>query len=196
MIRLMVVDDHAETRQEIVKQLTQGGLLKVVAEAATSHDAWQVASQILPDIVLLDLHLPGLYNTFELLKRFGQLKRSKVVIFASQGKASEVQDLLDAGASGYVLKEDPPALLKMALLMVSKGSKWVISPSLPRHLTRLTAQERTILRYLTMRGKLTTAAERMGISQEELNGIVNHLVEKLELDDSDKLLRWAKKHGF
>jgi DNA-binding NarL/FixJ family response regulator len=192
----MVVDDHAETRQEIVTQLTQGGLLKVVAEAATSHDAWQVASQILPDIVLLDLHLPGLYSTLDLLKRFGQLKRSKVVIFASQGKASEVQDLLDAGASGYVLKDDPPALLKMALLMVSKGSKWVISPSLPRHLTRLTAQERTILRYLTMRGKLTTAAERMGITQEELNNTVNHLVEKLELDDSDKLLRWAKKHGF
>jgi two-component system, NarL family, nitrate/nitrite response regulator NarL len=192
----MVVDDHADTRQEIVKQLTQGGLLKVVAEAETSHDAWQVASKILPDIVLLDLHLPGLYSTFDLLKRFGQLKRSKVVIFAGQGKASEVQDLLDAGASGYVLKDDPPALVKMALLMVSKGSKWVISPSLPRHLTRLTAQERTILRYLTMKGRLNTAAERMGITQEELNNTVNHLVEKLELDDSDKLLRWAKKHGF
>ncbi len=193
----MVVDDHADTRQEIVKQLTQGGLLKVVAEAETSHDAWQVASKILPDIVLLELHLPGLYSTLDLLKRFGQLKRrSKVVIFAGQGKASEVQDLLDAGASGYVLKDDPPALLKMALLMVSKGSKWVISPSLPRHLTRLTAQERTILRYLTMKGRLTTAAERMGITQEELNNTVNHLVEKLELDDSDKLLRWAKKHGF
>ena len=192
----MVVDDHAETRQKIVEQLTQGGLLTVVAEAATSHDAWQVASQILPDIILLDLHLPGLYNTFDLLKRMGQLKRSKVIIFASQGKAAEVQDLLDAGASGYVLKEDPPALLKMALLMVSKGSKWVISPSLPRHLTRLTAQERTILRYLTKKGKLSTAAERMGITEVELNDIVNHLVEKLELESSDKLLRWAKKHGF
>jgi DNA-binding CsgD family transcriptional regulator len=84
----------------------------------------------------------------------------------------------------------------MALLMVSKGSKWVISPSLPRHLTRLTAQERTILRYLTMRGRLTTAAERMGITQAELDNTVNHLVEKLELENSDKLLRWAKKHGF
>ncbi|MBU6450432.1 MAG: response regulator transcription factor [Cyanobacteria bacterium REEB67] len=192
----MVVDDHAETRQAVIEQLTQGGLLKVVAEAETSHDAWKVASQMLPDIVLLDLHLPGLYNTFDLLKRFGQLKRSKVVIFASLGKAAEVQDLLDAGASGYVLKDDPPALLKMALLMVSKGSKWVISPSLPRHLTRLTAQERTILRWLTQKGKLSTAAARMGISEGELSDIVNHLVEKLELESSDKLLRWAKKHGF
>jgi DNA-binding NarL/FixJ family response regulator len=192
----MVVDDHAETRQAVIEQLTQGGLLKVVAEAETSHDAWKVASQILPDIVLLDLHLPGLYSTTDLLKRFSQLKRSKVIIFASQGKAAEVQDLLDAGANGYVLKDDPPALMKMALLMVSKGSKSVISPSLPRHLTKLTAQERMILRYLTKKIKLPAAAERLGIPEVELNGIIEHLVEKLELEDSAKLVRWAKKHGF
>jgi DNA-binding NarL/FixJ family response regulator len=196
MIRLMVVDDHTQTRKDIIEQLSAGGLLKVVAEAETSHDAWIVASQILPDIVLLDLHLPGLYNTFDLLKRFSQLKRTKVVILSGLAKASEVQDLLEAGANGYVLKSDAPALIKMALLMVSKGSKSVISPSLPRHLTRLTAQERTILRYLTMRGKLASAAERMGISEAELDDLLNHLTEKLELESPEKLLRWAKKHGF
>lgn len=196
MIRLMIVDDHAPTREQVAAQLTTGGLMKVVAEAETSHEAWLTASKILPDIVLLDLHLPGLYSTVELLKRFSQLKRTKVAIFAGQSKASEVQDLLEAGASAYVLKEDPPALIKMALLMVSKGSKSVISPSLPRHLTRLTAQERTILRYLTMRGKLSTAAERMGLSQPELEDLLNHLVEKLELESPEKLLRWARKHGF
>lgn len=192
----MVVDDHVETRQQAIANLTQGDLLKVVAEAETSHDAWKIASQILPDIVLLDLHLPGLYSTVDLLKRFGQLKRTKVVIFAGQGKASEVQDLLEAGASGYVLKTDAPALMKMALLMVSKGSKSVISPSLPRHLTRLTAQERTILRYIAMKGKMGKAAERMGISEAELTDLVEHLTEKLELESPDKLLRWARKHGF
>ncbi|MBX9942011.1 MAG: response regulator transcription factor [Candidatus Obscuribacterales bacterium] len=192
----MIVDDHAQTRAEVGEKLAQGGLIKVVAEAETSHEAWVTASKILPDIVLLDLHLPGLYNTVELLKRFSQLKRTKVVIFAGQSKAAEVQDLLAAGASGYILKEDAPALVKMALLMVSKGSKSVISPSLPRHLTRLTAQERTILRYLTMKGKLSTAAERMGISQQELDELLEHLVEKLELESPEKLLRWARKHGF
>jgi len=192
----MVVDDHNAVRAEIVKHLSQGDLLKVVAEADNSNDAWKVAAQILPDIILLDLHLPGLYSTFDLLKKFSQLKRAKVVIFASQGKAAEVQDLLEAGASGYVLKDDAPALIKMALLMVSKGSKGVISPSLPRYLTRLTVQERTVLRYMTMKGRLLKAAERMGITEEALADVVNHLVEKLELESSDKLLRWAKKHGF
>ncbi len=192
----MVVDDHVAVRAEIVGHLSQGDLLKVVAEADNSNDAWKVAAQMLPDIILLDLHLPGLYNTFDLLKKFSQLKRTKVVIFASQGKAAEVQDLLEAGASGYVLKDDSPALIKMALLMVSKGSKGVISPSLPRYLTRLTVQERTVLRYMTMKGKLLKAAERMGITEQALADVVEHLVEKLELESSDKLLRWAKKHGF
>lgn len=192
----MVVDDHTETRQQIISALTQGDLFKVVAESETSHDAWKTASQILPDIVLLDLHLPGLYSTFDLLKRFGQLKRTKVVVFAGLCKASEVQDLLEAGASGYVLKTDAPALIKMALLMVSKGSKSVISPSLPRHLTRLTAQERMILRYIAMKGKLAKAAERMGLSEPEFEELVGHLTEKLELESPDKLLRWARKHGF
>jgi hypothetical protein len=49
---------------------------------------------------------------------------------------------------------------------------------------------------MTMRGKLLKAAERMGISEQELTDLVDHLVEKLELESSDKLLRWAKKHGF
>ena len=107
-----------------------------------------------------------------------------------------MQDLLEAGASGYVLKEDSPALLKMALLIVSKGSRAVISPSLPRYITRLTLQERTLLRYLVLKGRLAKAAERLGISDQEVQDLVQHLAEKLELESSDKLLRWAKKHGF
>lgn len=196
MIRLMVVDDHAPTRKAVIDELVQGGMIQVVAEAETSHDAWTTASKILPDIVLLDLHLPGLYSTVDLLKKFGQLKRTRVVILSGIAKASEVQDLIDGGANGYVLKTDPPALIKMALLMVSKGSRSVISPSLPRHLTRLTAQERAILRHLTVRGKVASAAERMGLSQDELDQLLEHLVAKLELETPEALLKWARKHGF
>jgi len=47
-----------------------------------------------------------------------------------------------------------------------------------------------------MKGKLSTAAERMGISQQELDDLLEHLVEKLELESPEKLLRWARKHGF
>lgn len=192
----MVVDDHIPTREHIIKELTTGGLIEILCQTGTSDEAWRLAQQLLPDMVLLDLHLPGLISTEDLLRKLGGLPNVKVVIFASKAPAADVLDLLDAGAAAYVLKEDPSALIRMAILMVSRGSCGVISPSLPRHLTRLTPDERLILRHLTKRGKLPKAAERIGIPQAELEETAIHLAGKLELDSIEKLIKWAKKHGF
>jgi DNA-binding NarL/FixJ family response regulator len=156
----------------------------------------KAAKDLLPDVILLDLHLPGLIGTVDLIKRMTALRNVRVVMFASQGKPSEVQDLLDAGAVGYVLKTDAPALIRMALLMVMRGSKGVVSPSLPRHITRLSPDERSVLRSITMRGKLNKAAERLGISEAELLEIVEGLMAKLELEKPEQLVKWAKKQGF
>ena len=196
MTRLLVVDDHIQTREEIVRELSTGGVIKIVGQAGTSDEALKMARELLPDIVLLDLHLPGLISTVDLIKRMTALRNVKVVMFASQGKASDVQDLLDTGAVGYILKSDSPALIRMALLMVMKGSKGIVSPALPRHITRLTPEERSVLRHITMRGKLAKAAQRMGMEEDRLNSIVAALCDKVELDSSEKLIKWAKKHGF
>ena len=196
MIRLLVVDDHVATREQAVNDLCAGGLINVVGQAGTSDEAYKLANQLLPDIVLLDLHLPGLLGTFDLIKKLTALKNVRVVMFASQGKASEVQDLLDAGAAAYALKTDPPALLRMSILMVSRGSKNIISPLLPKNLLRLSAQERSILKEINKRGGIPKAAERMGLSAYDLDQILYHIANKLELESNDKLVKWAKKHGF
>ncbi len=195
-MRLLVVDDHIPTRQEIVRELSTGGVIEIVGEAETSDQALKAAKDLLPDVVLLDLHLPGLIGSIDLIKRLTALRNVHVVMFASQGKPSEVQDLLDAGAVGYVLKTDAPALIRMALLMVTRGSKGVVSPSLPRHITRLSPEERSVLRSITMRGKLGKAAERLGISEVELMETVEGLMAKLELEKPEQLVKWAKKQGF
>ncbi|HEY9731667.1 MAG TPA: response regulator transcription factor [Drouetiella sp.] len=195
-MRLLVVDDHIPTRQDIVRELRTGGVIEVVGEADTSDQALKAAKDLLPDVILLDLHLPGLIGTVDLIKRMTALRNVRVVMFASQGKPSEVQDLLDAGAVGYVLKTDAPALIRMALLMVMRGSKGVVSPSLPRHITRLSQEERSVLRSITMRGKLNKAAERLGISEAELVEVVEGLMAKLELEKPEQLVKWAKKQGF
>ncbi len=196
MIRLLVVDDHIPTREAAVQELQTEGIIQVVGEAETSDEAYKAASQLLPNMVLLDLHLPGLMSTHDLIKRMVTLKNVHVIIYASQSKASEVQDLFDLGASAYVLKTDPWPLIKMSILMVSRGSQGIISPSLPKNLTKLSAQERSVLRQVTKRGGPSKAAERMGITDYDLQKILEHLVERLELDNTDKLLKWAKKHGF
>lgn len=196
MIRVLVVDDHEPTRTEIVRQLATGGVIQVVGEAETSDQAYKEAQRLLPDVVLLDQHLPGLLTTLDLLRRLTALRNVKVLIYAGQARAAEVQDLLESGAVGYILKTDPAALVRMAILMVSRGSRSVLSPALPRHLTRLTAQERLVLRHLTRRGRLPQIAERMGISEAELEKVTEHLCTKLELASPPQLIKWAKKHGF
>jgi DNA-binding NarL/FixJ family response regulator len=196
MIRLMIADDHAPTREQAVQELQVDGVIKVIAQAETFDETLKTAQQLLPDILLLDLHMPGLTNVYELLKRVSSLRNVKVIMYAGEANAAEVQDLLDAGAYAYVLKTDPPALVRMTMLMVSRGSRGVISPSLPRHLTRLTPQERSVLRHITKRGRFPQIAERMGISEEALRELLDHLSKKLELNSTAQLVKWAKKHGF
>jgi DNA-binding NarL/FixJ family response regulator len=196
MIRLLVVDDHIPSREAAVSELNTDGIIQVIAESETSDEAYKMAAQLLPDIVLLDMHLPGLISSEDLLKRLVQLKNVKVIVYASHNKAAEVQDLFDAGAVAYILKTDPWPLVKMSILMVSRGSHGIISPALPKNLTRLTQQERNMLRQVTKRGGLPKAAERMGINEYDLTKILEHLAEKLELENPDRLVKWAKKHGF
>jgi DNA-binding NarL/FixJ family response regulator len=196
MIRLLVVDDHKQTRDQIIGQLTEGGLIRVVGEAETSDQALKVSEQLLPDIVLLDLHLPGLIGSIDLVKRLTHLRNVKVVAFASQSRAADVQDFLEAGASAYILKEDSLELIKMSLLMVSRGKHNVLSPALPHQVTKLSTQERQLLREVTQRGKLAKASARLGIPESELSETLHKLAQKLELHDAEALIRWAKKQGF
>jgi DNA-binding NarL/FixJ family response regulator len=196
MIRLLVVDDHQQTRSTIISYLAEEGLINVIGEAETSDQALKMSEQLHPDIVLLDLHLPGLIPSIDLVKRLTALRNVKVIAFASESKAADVQEVLAAGASGYVLKNDPPALLRMSLLMVSRGSKNILSPSLPRNVTRLTSPERTLLKEITKRGGISKAAGRLNLPEDELNGTLTELSAKLELGDLESLLRWAKKNGF
>jgi len=196
MIRVIVVDDHHESRQRIIGELKAGNLINVIGEAQTSDEALQLSEKLLPDVVLLDLHLPGLLNSVSLVQKLSALRNVKVLAFADNNKAAEVQDLLEAGASGYILKSDSSVLTRMSLLMVARGSKNILSPALPRQINRLTSQERTILRYTSRATKPEKAATELGITEAQLNDALSHLATKLDLGTIADLKKWAKKNGF
>lgn len=196
MIRLLVVDDHSPTRLATISQLTAGDLIEVIGEAETSDQALKLSEKLLPDIVLLDLHLPGLISSVDLIKRLTALRNVKVIAFASQVVGAEVADLLDAGAAAYILKSDASALIRMSILMVSRGSRNITSSAVPREISKLTAPERILLKEITKKGKLQKAAERMGVPESSLLETVNQISQKLEINDAEKLIKWAKKQGF
>lgn len=196
MTRVLIVDDHHDSRTQIIDNLKAGNLLEVIGEAQTSDEALQLAEKLLPDIVLLDLHLPGLLTIPVLIQKLSALRNVKVIAFADISKGAEVQDLLEAGAKGYILKSDSSVLIRMSILMVARGSNDIISPALPRQINRLTSQERTILRYVTHTTKLEKAASDLGISEGQLTAALSHLAEKLDLGTIADLKKWAKKNGF
>lgn len=196
MIRIIVVDDHNESRQRIIGELKAGNLINVIGEAQTSDEALQLSEKLLPDVVLLDLHLPGLLSPTSLIQKLSALRNVKVLAFGDNNKASEVQDLLEAGASGYIVKSDNSVLIRMSILMVARGSKNILSPALPRQINRLTSQERTILRYTGRTTKPQKAAADLGITESQLNDALAHLATKLDLGTIADLKKWAKKNGF
>lgn len=196
MIRVLVVDDHASTRQQIINELKSGNLINVIGEAETSDEAYSKAEKLLPDLVLLDLHLPGLLTPFNLIQKLTALRNVKVLACAPVAVGADVQDLLDSGASGYIIKSDPPALMRMAIVMVARGSNDIISPQLPRQITHLTQEERTILKQVSNNSKLDKAAAQLGVSENRLTATLLHLAEKLDLGTVANLRKWAKKNGF
>ena len=129
-------------------------MIDVIGEAQTSDEALQLSEKLLPDVVLLDLHLPGLLTPTSLIQKLSALRNVKVVAFADNNRAAEVQELLEAGACGYILKTDSSVLIRMSILMVARGSKNILSPALPRQINRLTSQDHTILRYVSRTTKL------------------------------------------
>jgi DNA-binding NarL/FixJ family response regulator len=196
MIRVLVVDDHASTRQQIINELKVGDLINVVGEAETSDEAFARAEKLLPDVVLLDLHLPGLLTPFNLIQKLTALRNVKVLVLAATGVGADVQDLLESGASGYILKSDPLALVRMAIVMVSRGSQDIITPELPRQINHLTQEERAILKQVSNNSKLDKLASQLGISENRLTSTLLHLAQKLDLGTVANLRKWAKKNGF
>lgn len=196
MIRVLVVDDNQESRERVIPVLKTGDMITVIGEAQTSDEALQMADKLLPDVVLLDLHLPGLLTPPSLIQKLSALRNVKVIAFADNNKASEVQELLEAGASGYILKSDSSVLIRMSIIMVARGSKNVLSSTLPRKINHLTSQERVILKYVIHSNRIEKAASELGISEGQLNAALSHLADKLELNTVDELKKWAKKNGF
>ena len=196
MTRLLIVDDNQESREQIIPELKTGNLIVVVGEAQTSDEALKMAEKLLPDVVLLDLHLPGLLPPASLIQKLSALRNVKVIAFADNNKAAEVQDLLEAGAGGYILKSDNPVLIRMSILMVARGSKNILSPALPKQINQLTSQERVILKYVSRASKIEKAANDLGISESQLENALSHLATKLDIGSSTDLKKWAKKNGF
>ena len=118
--RILVVDDHPLTRDALASLLTQGGF-DVVGEAADGAEALALAHELQPDLVLLDLSMPGLDGLSALPRLRAAAPDCEVVVLTASGTEEDLLAAIRAGAAGYLLKSEPPERIVAFLRGVANG---------------------------------------------------------------------------
>lgn len=208
-IRILIVDDHAILREGVRALLSVHQDLEVVGEAGDGQEAIGAVERLDPDVVLMDIAMPGLggiETTIELKK---QGRRAKVLILSQYEDREYVRRLLKAGVSGYVLKKSAGAELAGAIRAVHRGGL-VLDPEVARvamaesgptaeaggdPYESLTDREKQVLKLVAEGKSNKEVAEVLGISVKTAMSHREHVMEKLGLHNRTELVRFAIKRG-
>jgi DNA-binding NarL/FixJ family response regulator len=192
--RVVVVDDHTLFREGVRSRI--GDDVEIVGEAGTVGEAVAVIREELPDVVLLDVHMPDGGGLAVLAGVAPQLPGVRFLALSVSDAPADVIDLVHAGASGYVTKTIEPAELAAAVRRVASGEA-VFSPSLAGfvlddpELATLTPREREVLRLIARGYLYKEAALELGISPKTVEHHVSSVLRKLQLSNRHQLSRWA-----
>ena len=125
LIKVMLVDDHAVVRAGYQMLLKNTPEIAVIAEADNGEEAYQLYSAHSPDVVVMDLSLPGI-GGIEVTKRIiSRDHKAKILVFSMHEETIFVEQALQAGASGYITKSSDPQLLVEAIKKLSNGEKYI-----------------------------------------------------------------------
>lgn len=124
-LRILVVDDHVSTREEVCALIRRENDMRIVAEAGTGEEAVGVVGTVQPDVVVMDIALPGMTGVEATEDIMRQVPTAHVVALSNHGGRKLVQAVLDAGGLGYVRKEHAFEELLPAIRSVAKGEKYL-----------------------------------------------------------------------
>jgi two-component system nitrate/nitrite response regulator NarL len=208
-IKVLIVDDHPVVRKGLWSCLSTKDTLKIVGEAVDGDDAIHKVRELLPDIVLMDLHMPkkdGLEVTDALRKEAPQVK---VIILSMQGTRDSVLRIIKAGARGYVLKDAPTDELVRAIESVHGGEAFFSPPvaqiALNQYvtesdkgdpLTRLSEREREVLGLIAEGKSNKEIAMHLGIGVRTTETHRERIMRKLDIHSVAGLTKFAITHGI
>ena len=197
-IRVLVADDQSMVRAGFRMLLTGEPGIEVVAEAGNGREAVEKAARFDPTVILMDIRMPELDGLEATRRILAANDRARILILTTFDLDEYVYEALSAGASGFVLKDDPPEQLLAAIRTVAAGDA-LLSPTItkrvidqftriprpmpPKELGDLTAREHEVLRLIA--GGLSNAeiAQELYISDTTVKTHVTHVLQKLNLRD-------------
>ena len=211
-IRVLIVDDHALVRDGVRALLSTAGDLEVVGEAEDGNAGVRETRRLDPDVVLMDVAMPGLGGLEATISIRAENRRAKILVLTQYDDREYVARFLKAGVSGYVLKKAAGAELVSAIRAAARGGL-VLDPEIARGAfldarkpsvegmrddpyERLTDREKQVLRLVAEGKSNKEVAELLGISVKTAMSHREHLMEKLGVHDRTALIRFALKRGI
>jgi two-component system, NarL family, response regulator NreC len=203
VIRIVIVDDHAVVRSGLRLLLEAESDLEVAAEAGDAREAVLTVRAEKPDVVLLDVTMPGESGIEALPKLLHEAPETKVLVLSMQDDPRYVREAFAAGASGYVLKEAADAEVVGAVREVAAGNSYVHPTLGARMITAeaearaaaesdpLSDREREVLRLLALGHTNQEIAKQLFISVRTAETHRAHIMQKLRLSTRAELVRYA-----
>jgi NarL family two-component system response regulator LiaR len=205
LISVLIVDDHAVVRQGLRLLLDAQSGITVVGEAADGPMAIQMARQLEPDVILMDLLMPGM-NGIETMRHLQKLElNSKVLVLTSSLEDQLVKQALQAGAHGYVLKASRAMELVQAIGRVAQGisaldpaAAQVLMHQVQGHdpLETLTAREREVFDVMARGMNNAEIADHLSVSEATVRTHIANILDKLALRDRTQVTIYALKRGL
>lgn len=210
MVTIVVVDDHQMVREGLIKLLESRGDLSVIGEAADGEEAVEVVLDKRPDVVLMDINMPGI-SGIEVMRRLGKTGcESKILFLSMHENRRRVDEVLRAGASGYVVKNSASTDLYRAIDAVRAGTSY-LSPTITQQLvdalarpteagssgiSTLTEREQQVLRLVAEGLSSREIAADLGLSLKTVDSHRSNLMEKLDIHKVSGLVRFAIRAGL
>jgi DNA-binding NarL/FixJ family response regulator len=202
VIRVLVVDDHAVVRQGLASMIATTDDLECVGAAADGGSALDMVRRLLPDVVLLDLSMPGT-DGIAVLHSLAASSAPRVLVLTSFGDPELVLEALHAGADGFLLKQSEAETILDGVRAIASGGSPVdprVTPALLADLRDrgqgelLTEREREVLELLRQGLPNKSIARRLRISEGTVKTHVTHILQRTGAADRTQAALWAERH--
>ena len=205
MIRVLLADDHSTIRMGLEQLLSDETDFEVVGSAPDGSAAVSLADAVNPDVVLMDLSMPVMDGVEATRRIMAAHPEMRVVVFTSYAERDRVIDAIDAGATGYLLKDGEPEDLVRGIRAAARGdvplspkaARAVLAARFDRRQAEvLTRREREVL-VLAANGLVNKQiARRLTISEKTVKAHLTNIFQRLGVTDRTQATLWAERHGL
>jgi DNA-binding NarL/FixJ family response regulator len=197
-IRVLLVDDHLMVRDGLGALLRRDPGIDLIGCAGDGDEAVRMSEELEPDVVVLDVCMPGMHGIDAAERIRGLPAGVRVIALSAYSDAAFVQQMANAGASGFVHKDQSAEDLLDAIRQVNQGEQFFQSKpdaSEDAAANRLSTRERALLEAMARTGALRNLAEDMGISPKTVDSYRRRIMKKLGFSTSEELLRYVTALG-